>query len=86
MADEKRIRGMRSRLMAHGDERFSMLLRKIFIKALGYGDDALDRPLIGITTPRTGADYRAGESARTKSHSYDLDVLTRCPFTAVAPV
>jgi dihydroxy-acid dehydratase len=41
--------------MAHGDERFSMFLREIFIKALGYGDDAIDRPLIGITN--TANDY-----------------------------
>jgi dihydroxy-acid dehydratase len=46
---------MRSKLMAHGDERFSMFLREIFIKALRYGADALDRPLIGMTN--TANDY-----------------------------
>jgi hypothetical protein len=30
MADEKEIWGMRSKLMAHGDERFSMFLRENF--------------------------------------------------------
>ncbi|MGB6285108.1 MAG: hypothetical protein WBG18_11935 [Xanthobacteraceae bacterium] len=28
MADEKKVWGMRSKLMAHGDERFSMFLRE----------------------------------------------------------
>ena len=28
---------------------FSLFLRKAFIKALGYSDDALERPIVGIT-------------------------------------
>ena len=54
MPGDKKIWGLRSKLMAHGDERFSMFLREIFIKALGYRDDALDRPLIGITNTANG--------------------------------
>jgi dihydroxy-acid dehydratase len=46
--------GFRSKLMAHGDEQFSMFLREIFIKAMGYSDDALDRPVIGITNTSNG--------------------------------
>lgn len=45
---------LRSKLMAHGDEEFSMFLREIFIKAMGYGDDALQRPVIGITNTANG--------------------------------
>ncbi|MDB5904821.1 MAG: dihydroxy-acid dehydratase [Betaproteobacteria bacterium] len=47
MADEKR--GMRRNLTAYGDEEFSLFLRRAFIKAMGYTDEALDRPIIGIT-------------------------------------
>ena len=52
MADKKR--GMRRGLTAYGDEEFSLFLRKAFIKAMGYTDDALDRPIIGITNTFSG--------------------------------
>ena len=42
-------RGMRKGLTRYGDEGFSLYLRKAFIKAMGYTDDALDRPIVGIT-------------------------------------
>ncbi|MDA0997310.1 MAG: dihydroxy-acid dehydratase [Proteobacteria bacterium] len=45
MTDQK---GMRRSLTRYGDEAFSLYLRKAFIKAMGYSDDALDRPVIGI--------------------------------------
>ena len=35
-------------LTSYGDAHFSLFLRKVFIKALGYGEDALSRPIIGI--------------------------------------
>ncbi|HEX2654056.1 MAG TPA: IlvD/Edd family dehydratase [Xanthobacteraceae bacterium] len=41
--------GMRKGLTSYGDPGFSLFLRKAFIKAKGYSDDALDRPIIGIT-------------------------------------
>ncbi|HKA42458.1 MAG TPA: IlvD/Edd family dehydratase [Burkholderiales bacterium] len=47
-------RGMRRNLTAYGDEEFSLFLRKAFIKAMGYSDDALDRPIIGITNTYSG--------------------------------
>jgi dihydroxy-acid dehydratase len=40
---------MRKGLTSYGDKDFSLFLRKAFIKAMGYSDDALDRPIIGIT-------------------------------------
>ena len=52
MADAKR--GMRRNLTAYGDEEFSLFLRRAFIKAMGYTDDALDRPIIGITNTYSG--------------------------------
>ena len=41
--------GMRKGLTSYGDSDFSLFLRKAFIKAMGYSDDALDRPIVGIT-------------------------------------
>ncbi len=40
---------MRKGLTSYGDKDFSLFLRKAFIKAMGYSDDALDRPIVGIT-------------------------------------
>jgi dihydroxy-acid dehydratase len=40
--------GMRQGLTSYGDAHFSLFLRKVFIKALGYSEDALSRPIIGI--------------------------------------
>ncbi|MDP3548151.1 MAG: IlvD/Edd family dehydratase [Phreatobacter sp.] len=51
----KAPRGMRKGLTAYGDPGFSLFLRKAFIKAAGFSDDALDRPIIGITD--TYSDY-----------------------------
>jgi len=48
-------RGLRRRLTSYGDQEFSLFLRKAFIKAMGYSDDALDRPIIGISN--TYSDY-----------------------------
>ncbi len=52
MANKKR--GMRRGLTAYGDEEFSLFLRKAFVKAMGYTDDALDRPIVGITNTFSG--------------------------------
>ncbi|KAI1448626.1 dihydroxy-acid and 6-phosphogluconate dehydratase [Annulohypoxylon stygium] len=41
-------RGMRMGLTSYGDAHFSLFLRKVFIKALGYSEDALSRPIVGI--------------------------------------
>src|SRR5271154_3107940 len=43
------IRGLRKGLTSYGDAGFSLFLRKAFIKAGGYSDDALDRPIVGVT-------------------------------------
>jgi len=45
---------MRKGLTAYGDEEFSLFMRKAFIKAMGYSDDALERPIIGITNTFSG--------------------------------
>ncbi len=48
-------RGLRKGLTSYGDPDFSLFLRKVFIKAMGYSDDALERPIVGITN--TYSDY-----------------------------
>ena len=42
-------KGIERGLTQYGDAGFSLFLRKAFIKAAGYSDAALDRPIIGIT-------------------------------------
>jgi dihydroxy-acid dehydratase len=48
-------KGLRKGLTSYGDAGFSLFLREAFIKAMGYSDDALDRPIVGITN--TFSDY-----------------------------
>ncbi len=43
------MQGIKKGLAQYGDAGFSLFLRKAFIKAMGYSDDALDRPIVGIT-------------------------------------
>ncbi len=50
-------RGMRRGLTRYGDAGFSLFLRKAFIKAMGYSDDALERPVVGVVD--TGSGYNA---------------------------
>ena len=52
MADKPR--GMHRGLTSYGDAGFSLYLRKAFIKAMGYSDDALDRPIVGIANTFSG--------------------------------
>lgn len=49
--------GMRKGLTSYGDNEFSLFLRKAFIKGMGYTDEALDRPIIGIID--TGSGFNA---------------------------
>lgn len=46
--------GLRQGLTSYGDAHFSLFLRKVFIKAAGYGEDALSRPIIGIINTFSG--------------------------------
>ncbi len=47
-------KGMKRGLANYGDAGFSLFLRKAFIKAMGYSDSALQRPIIGITNTFSG--------------------------------
>ena len=52
MTDDKR--GMQRGLTTYGDAEFSVFLRKAFIKAMGYSEDALSRPIVGIANTFSG--------------------------------
>ncbi len=40
--------GFDDKLISYGDDAFSRYLRTVFLKSMGYTDDALNRPIIGI--------------------------------------
>lgn len=48
------VSGMRQGLPNYGDPHFALFLRKVFIKALGYSEDALSRPIVGIVNTFSG--------------------------------
>jgi len=52
---DKDDQGLKKGLTHYGDSGFSLFLRKAFIKGAGYTDDALERPVVGITN--TGSSY-----------------------------
>ncbi len=54
MTKPEKPTGMRRNLANYGDPAFSVFLRKAFIKALGYTDDALERPIVGIVDTTSG--------------------------------
>jgi dihydroxy-acid dehydratase len=54
MAEDNKNKGMRKGLTSYGDADFSLFLRKAFIKAMGYSDDALNRPIIGVANTFSG--------------------------------
>jgi len=41
-------------LTDYGDRAFSVFLRKVFLKSMGYGEEALSRPVVGITNTYSG--------------------------------
>lgn len=53
MTDDK-PGGMKQGLVNYGDAGFSLFLRKAFIKAMGYSDDALERPIVGVVNTYSG--------------------------------
>ncbi len=46
--------GLRKGLTSYGDDGFSLFLRRAFIKAMGYSDDALSRPIVGVVDTSSG--------------------------------
>ena len=55
MTDKDEPVGMKKGLTRYGDDEFALFLRKSFIKGAGYGDDALERLVVGIVD--TGSDF-----------------------------
>ena len=55
MAGKDKPKGMRKGLTRYGDDAFALFLRKSFIKGAGYGDDALERLVVGIAD--TSSDF-----------------------------
>ena len=51
----KKNSGMYNNLTNYGDSEFSIFLRKAFIKGMGYSEEMLNKPIIGITN--TYSDY-----------------------------
>ena len=51
---KKKADGLKGSLTAYGDAGFSYFLRKAFAKSLGYRDDELARPVVGITNTGSG--------------------------------
>ncbi len=47
----KKPTGLEKALTDYGDPAFSLFLRKAFAKSMGYTDEELDRPVIGIASP-----------------------------------
>lgn len=43
-----RKRGLYSKLTSYGDDEFSVYLRKVFLKSMGYSEESLERPIVGI--------------------------------------
>jgi dihydroxy-acid dehydratase len=57
-------KGLRSRLTQYGDEQFALFLRRGFLKAAGYTDEALDRPVVGILSTASDFNPCHGTAAR----------------------
>ncbi|MGB2007779.1 MAG: dihydroxy-acid dehydratase, partial [Candidatus Puniceispirillaceae bacterium] len=70
---DKIKQGMRRRLTRYGDDEFALFLRKSFIKGLGYGDAALDKPVIGIIN--TASDFNSCHG--------NVDELVQCAKAGV---
>ena len=51
---KKKADGLKGKLTAYGDAGFSYFLRKSFTKSLGYHDDELARPVVGIANTGSG--------------------------------
>ncbi len=46
--------GLQGSLTSYGDDEFSYFLRRSFAKSMGYSDEELDRPIVGITNTGSG--------------------------------
>lgn len=77
MADD--MKGMRRNLTRYGDAGFSLYLRTAFIKAMGYSDDALSRPVIGVVN--TFSEFNACHAKVPVSSITTMIVTTKASAT-----
>lgn len=80
MSQDKK--GMRHNLTSYGDADFSLYLRKAFTKAMGYTEDSLGRPVIGIANTLLAP---AGDTAGMRGylrmfHDHVSQAGTGCDF------
>ena len=54
MTDRRRPGGLRGGLTHYGDSGFAWFLRRSFAASMGYSDEALDRPVVGIADTASG--------------------------------
>ncbi|MBN9010985.1 MAG: dihydroxy-acid dehydratase, partial [Rhizobiales bacterium] len=54
MAEESSRRGIARGLTNYGDPAFAAYLRRSFAKSMGYGDEALAKPIVGICHTPSG--------------------------------
>lgn len=53
MDNSKKPRGLGGSLTHYGDPEFALYLRKSFAKSMGYSDDMLNRPIVGICSTKS---------------------------------
>ena len=54
MTDDGNPKGFSHGLTNYGDKDFSLYLRRSFAKSMGYSDEMLDRPIVGIVNTASG--------------------------------
>ena len=54
MSNNDENKGLSRGLTNYGDKDFSLYLRRSFAKSMGYSDEMLDRPIVGIVNTASG--------------------------------
>ena len=54
MSNDDNPKGLSLGLTNYGDKDFSLYLRRSFAKSMGYSDEMLDRPIVGIANTASG--------------------------------
>ena len=54
MSNNDNPKGLSRGLTNYGDKDFSLYLRRSFAKSMGYSDEMLDRPIVGIVNTASG--------------------------------
>ena len=54
MSNDGNPKGLARGLTNYGDRDFSLYLRRSFAKSMGYSDEMLERPIVGIVNTASG--------------------------------